>query len=368
MLLIFFRFVYLKDCGHSIESKSLEQWMNQNTKEITMKQCPLCKTPILKTQRFMNQVKVILGDISKIKEKQLGELSVIKSHMPKMLKSFKALNNKFDSMFIGDAKEFGHIKDLWDKLCQPLLASLDFKSKKRVNFILPPKVIESLEFVVYLFKSTSEYKERIRDIKDDKMRKKIINHFVWLLSVAFKYARQLSNQQKSDINLEMVRGVRILSLFEIQSKSEFKMAMNSSLFTELANLESHMTIILMSCQTYSVNKDENVEDLIKLITQKIECVSIITDAEKKMIHEAMSVNFHGGSKAQGHWLKCSKGHIYCITECGGPMEKSFCPECKEEIGGNDHSYVREATVATEMDGSRHLAWSSANNLGNYIFN
>jgi len=115
-----------------------------------------------------------------------------------------------------------------------------------------------------------------------------------------------------------------------------------------------------------MSKDEEIERYIKLIKEKITCMSITTDAEKKMIHEAMSIHFYGGSKAQGHWLKCSNGHIYCVTECGGPMQKSVCPECKVEIGGTNHLYVSGTVVATEMDGSRHLAWSSGNNLENYI--
>ena len=35
----------------------------------------------------------------------------------------------------------------------------------------------------------------------------------------------------------------------------------------------------------------------------------------------------------GHWFECKNGHSYVIGECGGAMQKSKCPECKEEIGG-----------------------------------
>lgn len=37
----------------------------------------------------------------------------------------------------------------------------------------------------------------------------------------------------------------------------------------------------------------------------------------------------GNSKclAQAYWLKCTKGHIYCVTECGERIEENKCPDC-----------------------------------------
>ncbi|KAJ7333530.1 NFX1-type zinc finger-containing protein 1 [Desmophyllum pertusum] len=59
--------------------------------------------------------------------------------------------------------------------------------------------------------------------------------------------------------------------------------------------------------------------------------------------------------AQGHWFKCQNGHIYCITECGGAMEESKCPECGSRIGGHNHQLVADNRVAGEMDGARYAA-------------
>jgi hypothetical protein len=74
----------------------------------------------------------------------------------------------------------------------------------------------------------------------------------------------------------------------------------------------------------------------------------ITQDEKVMILEAMKLQ-------QGHWYKCKNGHVYCITECGGAMEESKCPECGARIGGTNHALVGDNAVATEMDGARHGA-------------
>lgn len=357
-----FRFVYLEDCGHSVESDALEKWLSQNDEEIALKQCPICKTPILKTQRFMNQVKVILEDISKIKSQLYGKLAVIKMKKRDILKTLKCLCKEFNLLFIGDIRQYGHIAALWKTHCKPLLDSLSYKKGHYGDkqYSLAAKNIESLEFVFNLFKSISKYKIRIRALQDCQM-KIIVDHFSWLLSVAFTYVQQLSNQQKFDINIEVIRGKRILTLFEIMSDQKYKMAVGmqfSSDATEIKNLVHNMEALLMSCTAYNAERDDEIQNFVELIKKKIVGITIITDEERKMINEAMSSSFlHTGLRAQGHWCKCSNGHIYCITECGGPMEKSNCPECKVEIGGDNHRHVQGVEVASEMDGATRLAYT-----------
>ncbi|KAL4098189.1 hypothetical protein QTP88_022837 [Uroleucon formosanum] len=344
------RFIYLEDCKHTIESDALTKWMNQNDEEICLKQCPLCKTPILKTQRFLNQVKVILDDISKIKTKQYGEIFVIRGQTKTIIKSLQLLDKHFISNYIGNRHQ--SIKHSWNKFCKPLFGLRN----KRSKFTLPANDIESLNFVIDLFITTSKFKNRIKEIKDGQRKQTIINHFDWILSVAFTYAQQLSNQQKSDIGKEMVRGSRIINLFEIMSNRKFQTAvtMQTSDTKEIKKIVDNMEALLMSCSIYTSNIDEDIQSLTKEIQQKIDDLPLITDDERRMVHAAMSTNFLGGIKAQGHWCKCPNGHIYCITECGGPMQQSICPECKVEIGGQGHQHVSGITVASEMDGARNL--------------
>lgn len=84
----------------------------------------------------------------------------------------------------------------------------------------------------------------------------------------------------------------------------------------------------------------------------------ISDKERLMIVAAIGLK-------PGHWYKCPKGHVYCIGECGGAMQESRCPECGATIGGMSHTLTAGNTVASEMDGSQHAAWSEANNLANF---
>lgn len=333
--------------------------MNVNNTEICLKECPLCKTPILRTQRFMNQVKVIISDISIIKKKKYGELDAIKSGKNKIIYSLDLLNDTFASIYIGSQNHgYDNVKRLWDTFCKPIIASLKFPRKKKSNFYLPPKDIESLNFVVNLFETTSKFKKRIESLDDVQKKQIITDHFKWLLEVAFTYSRQLSNQQKYDINMEVARGARIISLYEIMCTSKFKMAygggISNSYTTEFIDLVGNMEALLMSCKIYTVDRDRDVEKLSKLIEEKFDGLAIITEKERRMIHKAMSASFLPGYRGQGHWCKCPNGHIYVITECGGPMERATCPECKVNIGGQNHRHASGVTVASEMDGATHL--------------
>ncbi|XP_060856237.1 NFX1-type zinc finger-containing protein 1-like [Metopolophium dirhodum] len=357
------RFVYLEDCKHTIESNALSNWMNLNNTEICLKECPLCKTPILRTQRFMNQVKVIIEDISIIKTKKNGELDAIKSGKKKIVETLNKLNNNFVSNYIGNQNHGDdNIKHLWDAFCKPIIASLKFKGKKRGgNVYLPTKDIESLNFVVDLFETTSKFKKRIESIDDVQKKQIITDHFKWLLEVAFTHSRQLSNQQKYDINMEVARGARIISLFETMCTTKFKMAygngMQNSYTNELKDLIGNMEALLMSCKIYTADRDKDIEKISELIGEKFDGLAIITDEERKMIHGAMSTSFLDGYRGQGHWCKCPNGHIYIITECGGPMEQATCPECKVPIGGQNHQHASGVTVASEMDGASRLMWT-----------
>lgn len=46
--------------------------MAQTDEEIKLKDCPLCKTPIAKTQRFMNIVKKVYHDVQHVKRRVFG--------------------------------------------------------------------------------------------------------------------------------------------------------------------------------------------------------------------------------------------------------------------------------------------------------
>ena len=72
------RFVYLEDCGHSIESKTMDDWMNSCfgddpsmnhwslNKSVELPKCPKCNTPIRRNLRYSEYVNTQLAIVEKI--------------------------------------------------------------------------------------------------------------------------------------------------------------------------------------------------------------------------------------------------------------------------------------------------------------
>ncbi|KAI0313808.1 hypothetical protein OF83DRAFT_1248643 [Amylostereum chailletii] len=56
-----------------------------------------------------------------------------------------------------------------------------------------------------------------------------------------------------------------------------------------------------------------------------------------------------GFTHRGHFYNCPNGHTFVITECGGAMQASICPECGAAIGGSHHSLNSSNTRAIEFE-------------------
>ncbi|KAF0765131.1 NFX1-type zinc finger-containing protein 1-like, partial [Aphis craccivora] len=365
------RFVYLEDCKHTVESRGLEKWINQNNEEIVQKQCPKCKMPILKTLRFKSHVKSVQKDICEIESKLLNgrDPFTVDQKKATLEQSVKKLNREFDKVEKMSAR-FVAVKKLWfhrsDRLLQRM-RRITLSNETTIN-------LDSWTSTTKLVESLFSYKSRIRNITDSEAKNVVIDHFIWLMSAIVIHAGRLSKQQTADVNLEMARGARLVGLAEMKSNPDIKLAITNQTSTSSSSPETVITLVadvealLTASRPYHQDADNEVQRLTDRIGSIVKSLVAVTHAERKMIHAAMSVEFYSGERSQGHWLKCANGHIYCITECGGPMQKARCPECKVDIGGDDHRYVEGTSVATEMDGATNVAWSDANNMNNYGLN
>ncbi|KAK0443139.1 uncharacterized protein EV420DRAFT_1649417 [Desarmillaria tabescens] len=56
-----------------------------------------------------------------------------------------------------------------------------------------------------------------------------------------------------------------------------------------------------------------------------------------------------GFSHRGHFYNCINGHTFVITECGGAMQASQCPECRAPIGGGNHRLDSSNTRAREYE-------------------
>ena len=80
----------LVDCAHLIHAESLDEWVKGNIVEsrVQLPECPLCKTPIRRTQRYTSIINRHLGHVEKVKEKQRGEES--SDHRQSVIREIKA--------------------------------------------------------------------------------------------------------------------------------------------------------------------------------------------------------------------------------------------------------------------------------------
>jgi hypothetical protein len=80
-----------------VEATGLEQWMAQTDDgEIKLKNCPKCKTPIAKTQRFMNMVKKVYQDVQRVKKRVFGNMREIEASRDELRKKLCELGAKLD--------------------------------------------------------------------------------------------------------------------------------------------------------------------------------------------------------------------------------------------------------------------------------
>ena len=80
----------LVDCSHLIHAESLDEWVRGGITEsrVQLPECPLCRTPIRRTQRYTSIINRHLGHVEKVKEKLRGEESSF--HRQSVIKEIKA--------------------------------------------------------------------------------------------------------------------------------------------------------------------------------------------------------------------------------------------------------------------------------------
>lgn len=164
----------------------------------------------------------------------------------------------------------------------------------------------------------------------------------------------ITPQMEREVSCELQRLAVLPAYRTFQEKSA--VYQNSSMAAIKAQLEALMNPTVI----FDEELDKKVRALLKESEKYVGGLGI-SNQEKMLILQAMGLR-------QGHWYKCPNGHIYCITECGGAMQESTCPECGSRIGGSHHTLLRDNAVATEMDGARHGAWSEQNNMANFDLN
>eukprot|EP01018_Ginkgo_biloba_P024577 Gb_08232 [translate_table: standard] len=105
------RFVELLDCGHVFEVSGLDTWMDMDDNvqgaqpgavAIKLKQCPECRTPIRRTLRYSNVVKMKLQQIEEVKKRIFGFENVKEGNNMLKKKAYKKALEKFELALNGN--------------------------------------------------------------------------------------------------------------------------------------------------------------------------------------------------------------------------------------------------------------------------
>ena len=348
------RFVLLEDCGHIVEAEGMKNWMetqygtnssnnDQNANVIKLPECPKCKTPIRLNLRFSSYVKQQLFAIEQVKIKSTGTKAEILNEKNEFIKYLIQNENKIENEF------FDTFSTIMKKVEQEKNFSKADIIELKNRFLFYFKLFEIENNNKMLISNAGN--KACLDYEMKKIKKilfpKNINNM-----------QPFSIQSQTEISNEIMRIDRLYQYFKCKEHLEQK----SSTFNSKPYLEDLIKLEYLLVNKVSIyqNIEKEVNELLKKLKPYLSGLQI-SEEERVMILKAMKLS-------QGHWYKCKNGHVYCITECGGAMQESQCPECGDKIGGTQHRLVENNAVATEMDGARVAAWSEQANMANFDLN
>lgn len=328
------RFVQLEDCSHFFEVQALDRYMNEQKEDevaIRLKVCPVCQVPIRKNLRYGASIKQRLEEIEVVKERIQGsarEITADQRRLQALLAGKRLLQQQLPEDF----------QMLSEKLAQESLSVRDLG--------LVENYVSFYDRLANLWDSL----KKVHVLERDRARTRLEQVHSWLARKRLSF----SSQELRDLQSEMQRLTYLLSLL-----SSCKMA-EGRLKGQVAEEVHRLRDVLERTSRFTPEDEELVQRKMKALKAHLPSSGLgISEEERVQIVRAMGL-------PRGHWFKCPNGHIYVIGDCGGAMQRATCPDCKEVIGGVNHTLEQSNQLASEMDGAQHPAWSdTANNLMNF---
>lgn len=325
-------FVQLEDCGHVFESQGLDHYMQgENSSAVRLKVCPSCQTPIRKNLRYGTQVNQGLSEIETVKERLRGspaEIAAAGRRLKEMLEQDVTLRKTLPGCY----------KQLWEKLSPPAVSTGG---------------LEFIENLIRFYAWLSRLLDSVSKLQPSEWagaRGRLAQVTGWLQ----KPRAGFTNQELRELQTELQRLTVLLDLLARVGAAKGRMD---------ASVADQVNTVRQLLEGHGRLRPED-EELVKTTVEALRVALPtsglgISEVEREQIVAAVT------GHQQGHWFKCPQGHMYVITECGGAMERSRCPECQAPIGGTNHTLDPSNQLAPEMDGATHAAWSDvANNLLN----
>ncbi|NXF09008.1 ZNFX1 protein, partial [Smithornis capensis] len=323
------RFVQLEDCGHIFESQGLDHYMDEDDDVIKLKVCPMCQTPIRKNLRYGTSVKKQVNEIEQVKQKIQGPAQEIESSRRRLQAACNTVLKAYLPQKYSMLKDKLEASDLSTKSIGLIENQLNFY-KRLADLIYSMSKIAKNE--------REQLKKRLDEVQE------------WLDKPRISFTEQELYDLQSEIQ-------RLTYLINLLARCNTSSRMISPVLA--AEIDSARDI-LEGTQKFTEKDEAAVKAHMEKISTELSVSRLgLSEAERVQIVKAIGC-------PRGHWFKCKNGHIYVIGECGGAMERSKCPECHEVIGGTNHALDRTNSLAPEMDGATHAAWSDiANNMLNF---
>jgi len=290
---------YRTKCNHCVEYRDMDYYM-ESDKSINMPLCPKCKSILIDEPRYQNIIKERLKDIQNVKKVLMSRngnetyLNLNKKIILNVLEQIKrneikCLNNKKVDSLINIVK---------DTLSICLSFQPDLVQSKLITTY---NILTQLPFLLGI----EYYEKKLKsDIQQGIKINQIDNKFLKNYNIIKKYFEGFQ-KFNNDFFIDFKRKIQNL-LSYVKSK-------------EISSLYSFMLGV------GSLNK--------KLESNNFNC----TEKELENFSEKAVYETHQILRSLGtRWYKCPNGHLYVVGECGGPMERSICPECHARIGGMDH--------------------------------
>ncbi|MEE6513878.1 hypothetical protein FKM82_021710, partial [Ascaphus truei] len=328
-------YVQLEGCSHIFEVSGLDRYMqisndsNEQT-SVKLKVCPKCQIPIRKNLRYGTAINRTLEEIERVKERIQGpsdQRALTQSRLKNDLEMMVEVRRTFSMDYI--------------RLRESLQSSeISLRS------------LLTLENTMLFYQRLAKLFSNIQKV-DAKEKSPLKNRVLQIMGWLEKSRSGFTEQELSDLQNEVRRFTYLLELLARCKAASGRIS--PGMLGEIELLRA----ILEGSRRFTQDDEALVKTKLKELEQSLPLDGLqISDEERVMIVKAMGFKM-------GHWFKCPNNHIYAIADCGGATERSTCPECQESIGGEQHRLEPSNSLASEMDGARHAAWSNMANMMNF---
>lgn len=308
-----------------------EEDTEMTDRSIKLPECSRCKTPIRRNLRYGNFVKKALKEVEEIKRRCRGDPTAV------------------DKLYRKVEQAKTHLPHDLRQQVQSLFSKPDVPSESLLStkFYQISMITDANNLLIQVSSAMTRWQDLANTYKTVKAD---LDHLIaWTLQPR----NILSDQERLDVRQEFKRLAILIPLMHcLHAIKEDKIEVEPRLMCRLAACVRQLQV-LGSVNDHDLDEGRRLQEELKDVVQNP--YTILTDEERESIIKAVAL-------PTGSWYACPKGHYYVIGECGRPMEVASCPECRNQIGGQNHALVNRNREAPEFDNAPGPRWTEEDDL------